>query len=742
MSDTSDHVHAYGHCPFAAALSPDSPPNPHVYCAPKDGDSRSPCPALNTLANHGYLPRDGNCITPRVILHALRDAYHLSWPLAWLLTYGGFYLLGQRRKRICLADLARHNCIEHDASLVHPDVLHRGEYAPTSVSRDMLHRFLAHSADGAVMTPEDVARARVAREAGYPKPMDKLHAEIARGEMAIALHLFSSPAAPPPRPPLLARLKHALAPKTAPVATDADAPQPGIPLQHLHEWMHDERLPDGWAPSHTLSLRKTVRMAATLRAAMRRLAREGVAPAPLAIVTEAPAECGDACAVVEGERTAAESESARTPSVLGSPTSVDFPSAVSSPVPETPPDSPWSRKGRAGEKVPMVYVAEARKVASSEMGEESLLDVMPALAMVSTLMANITASTAPNVPLASNAQLDGFGAGHVFGFNTDFDFDFTLNASEGFDVTFNTGIGFDSINANMGFDSNLDADNSANNFDFGMFQNNIILEAPRNTALVPICDAGVDSGAEISNEIFMQTFVGMLNSNTHDASNIRPDSPEVVTVAVAPVAQIGQLVRTSPTSATDGTNVAKPPSQLVESTEGSCGDKRKAPTEAPDSEETVRKRMLLEESSEEMEDGWRDEDNGYIEDDTKRSKDYGRRVKQSLKAARLMDKRDRPYAFIYFSRPESILARNGKAKLFISSMMEAALAGSRKVMDMVDNAVRHHAQSSTMTYEEVKALNMKVSDAQAVTERERACRRQLELEVARLQQQVQGNNEN
>ena len=39
------------------------------YQAPRPGDSRSPCPALNCLANHGYLPRDGKNITPEVLQH-------------------------------------------------------------------------------------------------------------------------------------------------------------------------------------------------------------------------------------------------------------------------------------------------------------------------------------------------------------------------------------------------------------------------------------------------------------------------------------------------------------------------------------------------------------------------------------------------------------------------------------------------------------------------------------------------
>lgn len=33
-------------CPFAAT---------HEFCPPQEGDVRSPCPALNTMANHGYM---------------------------------------------------------------------------------------------------------------------------------------------------------------------------------------------------------------------------------------------------------------------------------------------------------------------------------------------------------------------------------------------------------------------------------------------------------------------------------------------------------------------------------------------------------------------------------------------------------------------------------------------------------------------------------------------------------------
>lgn len=36
-------------CPYASGL------DDHSYRAPGPGDARSPCPALNVMANHGYL---------------------------------------------------------------------------------------------------------------------------------------------------------------------------------------------------------------------------------------------------------------------------------------------------------------------------------------------------------------------------------------------------------------------------------------------------------------------------------------------------------------------------------------------------------------------------------------------------------------------------------------------------------------------------------------------------------------
>jgi hypothetical protein len=43
---------------------------------------RGPCPMLNTLANHKYLPHNGDNITRDIALSALEDALHFAPSLA------------------------------------------------------------------------------------------------------------------------------------------------------------------------------------------------------------------------------------------------------------------------------------------------------------------------------------------------------------------------------------------------------------------------------------------------------------------------------------------------------------------------------------------------------------------------------------------------------------------------------------------------------------------------------------
>ncbi|KAH0830121.1 Chloroperoxidase [Lanmaoa asiatica] len=224
------HSHAAGICSVRG--------DNHSYCPPQPSDKRSPCPALNTLANHGFLPRDGKNIGPFAVFRALTEGYHLSTFLAFFLAFGGWFILGQLRK-MSLWDLSRHNCIEHDASLFHLDAHNEDEYAPTAVSNSLMKTAL-HQGGRYVpgrMTLEDVANIRVKREKTVSKPLRWWQAEIARGEMAVAIGVLGGMA----------------------------AAKNGLDLQVLRLWVTQERLPDDWKPDHTQGLRKTASMTKVIR---------------------------------------------------------------------------------------------------------------------------------------------------------------------------------------------------------------------------------------------------------------------------------------------------------------------------------------------------------------------------------------------------------------------------------------------------------------------------------------------
>lgn len=192
-------------------------------------------------------PHDGKELNGPIIAHALEEGYGLSGQLADFLTLGGIALLGQVGS-FGLDDLARHNRIEHDASLVHDDAKPRDEYAPIPPNPVLIKQFLEEVKDGQFVTVEDVARARVWRESQCPV-LNKFQAEVARGEMAIALGLFSQP--------------------------ESDTHRQGIPVDMLRQWFSEERLPDGWKPSHTQGLLETMEASTQLRNEMKKIEDSG-----------------------------------------------------------------------------------------------------------------------------------------------------------------------------------------------------------------------------------------------------------------------------------------------------------------------------------------------------------------------------------------------------------------------------------------------------------------------------------
>ncbi|KAJ7828453.1 Chloroperoxidase [Mycena olivaceomarginata] len=232
----------------------------HEYQPPATGDVRSVCPAINTMANHGYIRRDGKHISPRAIFRGLKACYGLSTPLAVVLTAGGWLLI-KKFGPISLSDLDLHNAVEHDASLVHVDCPPGEKYAPPEIHPELVNDLAKHVRDAASATAgrelteaevavdgHDVTRARLRREK-LSKPLDAVHAEIARGEMAIILGVWEQ---------------------------TVDGKE-GIPLPWLRTWLAEERLPEGWRPNHVQSLRDVMKRSSAIREEMKKIREEEAA---------------------------------------------------------------------------------------------------------------------------------------------------------------------------------------------------------------------------------------------------------------------------------------------------------------------------------------------------------------------------------------------------------------------------------------------------------------------------------
>ena len=80
---------------------------------------RAPCPGLNTLANHGFLPHDGKNIDLNTTIAALGNALNADPLFSTMLFQQAVTtnLATPNASTFSLNDLDNHNLIEHDASL-------------------------------------------------------------------------------------------------------------------------------------------------------------------------------------------------------------------------------------------------------------------------------------------------------------------------------------------------------------------------------------------------------------------------------------------------------------------------------------------------------------------------------------------------------------------------------------------------------------------------------------------------
>jgi hypothetical protein len=86
--------------------------------------SRSPCPVLNSLANHGFLPRDGRDISQDQLNFAFTMALNIDEAVTINLAKPTFNISTTGDPcTVNLEDMKAHNVIEHDGSLSRADTI-------------------------------------------------------------------------------------------------------------------------------------------------------------------------------------------------------------------------------------------------------------------------------------------------------------------------------------------------------------------------------------------------------------------------------------------------------------------------------------------------------------------------------------------------------------------------------------------------------------------------------------------
>ncbi|KAL8992732.1 MAG: hypothetical protein Q9169_006884 [Polycauliona sp. 2 TL-2023] len=197
------------------------------YSPVASNDLRSPCPAINALANHGYLPRDGRNVLASEILNGMNQlglgsflGYMFTHPIflenkaskdsrdtsSWwtIMTHpfaSAFAAFGMREPGqkdsdgvpcLNLDQLALHNVVEHDVSLTRRDFAQGDNNAPQA---DLIQDLLDASSNGKTITMDDFIALRRRRyetqKAENPKlDFQGLRVQIACTEVALILKVF------------------------------------------------------------------------------------------------------------------------------------------------------------------------------------------------------------------------------------------------------------------------------------------------------------------------------------------------------------------------------------------------------------------------------------------------------------------------------------------------------------------------------------------------------------------------
>lgn len=150
---------------LAAAQQFPGPDNPWI--APGEGDVRSPCPFINTLANHGLIDRTGKNVDLFAMVPILSSTFDTATPLLQGLSsaavgFGWTTTDSNGTVRLSLDEMFAHNKQEHDASIARVDDYFGAERS-RPVDETLLDELMNTNPNSDVLTMQDMMDRQYAR---------------------------------------------------------------------------------------------------------------------------------------------------------------------------------------------------------------------------------------------------------------------------------------------------------------------------------------------------------------------------------------------------------------------------------------------------------------------------------------------------------------------------------------------------------------------------------------------------
>ncbi|KAK5991329.1 Peroxidase stcC-like protein [Cladobotryum mycophilum] len=214
---------------LAAAASPSESIRPWKPAGP--GDSRGPCPMLNTLANHGYLPHNGRNLTSQLFAKAVVEALNVDDGYGTL--PAEMFIMKWGKKSFDLEDLNTPHLMQHIASLSRDDVTANDKHIKPATGRISA---LLDDSTTPYLTAKSIAKSRSRVEA-LSSPNKLTHTEelLAYVESGLVLLIMSDHTVP----------------------SGITLPRGGswsAPKEWVRTWLSEERLPveQGWKRSERL----------------------------------------------------------------------------------------------------------------------------------------------------------------------------------------------------------------------------------------------------------------------------------------------------------------------------------------------------------------------------------------------------------------------------------------------------------------------------------------------------------